>query len=67
LDRVKMPDNRRWIFSVVAAVAFIMCMMLSASWWAGAPVSRLVIAAIVSLVLSLGAGAIAARLGRRRR
>ncbi|KAF0675036.1 hypothetical protein [Profundibacterium mesophilum] len=67
LDRVKMPENRRWILSVVAAVVFIMCMMLSASWWVGAPISHLVIAAVVSLAIGLFVGMIAARRGRKRR
>ncbi len=58
LDRIRVPENRRWQFTLAFAVTVFLCMMLAASWWAGAPVWRLAVAGAVSAAVGwVAAGA----------
>ncbi|SEM83912.1 hypothetical protein [Palleronia pelagia] len=48
LDRIRVPESKRWIASVIIGVATVMGLFLSASWWMAGGLSRVVIAALVS-------------------
>jgi hypothetical protein len=45
LDRIRVPENRRWQFSMVVAVFVALGLMVSASWWSGEALWRFAAAA----------------------
>ncbi len=58
LDRIRVPENRRWQFTLAFAVIVVLCMMLGASWWMGAPAWRGAVALVISAAFGwIGAGA----------
>lgn len=61
LDRIRVPENRRWIASVITGVLTVMGLMVSSSWWAGAGWGRFAISFAVSLAISYAIAVIATR------
>ena len=53
LDRIRVPETKRWIASVIIGVATIMGLMVSASWWASGPWWQFVLSAIVSALVGV--------------
>ncbi|EKE43518.1 hypothetical protein OCGS_2250 [Oceaniovalibus guishaninsula JLT2003] len=35
LDRIRVPDDRRWLLNLMIGVLTVLALMVSASWWAG--------------------------------
>ena len=48
LDRIRVPETKRWIASVIIGVSTIMGLMVSASWWMAGPWWQLLVAAAIS-------------------
>ena len=61
LDKIRVPDNRRWLLNLMIAVLTVLGLMISASWWMGSQ-GRFTIAAIVAC---LGAWALSVFIIRR--
>lgn len=50
LDKIRVPENRRWALNLMIAVLTVLGLMVSASWWTGST-GRFAIAAIASCLI----------------
>ncbi|WP_099824070.1 hypothetical protein [Oceaniglobus indicus] len=64
LDPIRPPKNRRFLVSLVVGVCILIGMIVSMSWWNGAEVWKMMVAAIVSTLIGL---AIARRIPKPRK
>ena len=47
LDRLRVPDNKRWLLNVMIAVLTALALLVSAEWWVGSS-GRFTIAAVLA-------------------
>ncbi|MBJ3763018.1 hypothetical protein ILP92_09710 [Maribius pontilimi] len=66
LDRIRVPESKRWIASVIIGVATVMGLMVSASWWMAASFLHFIVAAVVSAAIGVAISVLFLRDKRRR-